>query len=192
MSEVLVFPRRQFVDLPEKGIWPLDGMPTEYAWRERDLVENDDAWLQPIPYLLIRSPEDHVWCYRRIGGDTRLSDRRSCGVGGHVERCDERADLASTLSAACAREAAEELADVCALGTPVPSAWLYEGLSPIGRVHIGIVYLADWLEAIEPEVAPDESLDVIGFLPLETIASDERFELWSRLAASYVRGHGLR
>ena len=188
MSEILVFPRGQFSDLPEKGVWPLDGLPTEYHWRERIVVEDDEAWLQAIPYLLIRNASGHLWSYQRVGGDARLHDRCSCGVGGHVERADERTELVDTLAAACVREASEELLDSGPLRMSEPQALLYEGLSAIGRVHIGIIYLADWLDIKEPTVAPGETLDAMGFLSPETIVSDDRFELWSRLSAACLQG----
>lgn len=187
--DILTLPRTAFADLPEQGTWPWTGWPPfEPLWIERATAEQDERYLQFIPYLLLHDALGAVWCYARRGGDRRLLDRRSCGIGGHVERIDERDSLAATLTAALQREAAEELDDKVAglLADSRPRAWIYEGLSAIGRVHVGLLYTAVWPLA-EPPEPREAALESLGFLAPETILADARFELWSRLAVGCWR-----
>ncbi len=186
MTDILVFAKQAFPSLPEAGVWPVDGWPDGGAWRPRAQVEVDEDWLQPIPYLLIRNAAGGLWCYRRDGGDGRLQGRSSCGIGGHVERVDAGGDVESTLMAACLREVGEELANGHLIDNAQPHAWLHERRSAIGRVHVGLIVLADWSGGEPPRIADGEDLTGIGFMPPETIRGDTGFELWSRLAASWL------
>lgn len=187
-GRVLVVPRAAFAHLPQQGAWPCP--PTDPTpagqWLARDQAETDERFLQIIPYALIQDAAGRLWCYERLGGDARLQRRRSCGVGGHVDEADRAADLPAMAAQALGRELAEELGWVVAPAGLSPVAWLYEGLSAVGRVHLGLIYIMPWLPAEPPRPAPGEPLAGLGFRPAATIAADERFELWSRLAAEWV------
>ncbi len=188
MTEVLIFPRKSVSSLPDAEAWPFHeaDWPVDWSWGERSRVEEDESWLQLIPYLLLANKEGQLWAYRRCGGDRRLDGSFSCGVGGHVDREDERATLGETAWTALLREVREELgADLSTLSMN-PVAWLYEGRSPVGRVHLGLIYVARWPLAPPPEPTHGEALEGQGFMPSGAIAEDRRFELWSRLAAGFV------
>lgn len=184
MSEILVFPRAWFAQLPDAGAWAVDDWPDRHVWMERAQAESDERWLQPIPYVLIADGAE-VWCYRRDGGDRRLDGRLSCGVGGHVERCDQRETPRQSILAGAGRELEEEIIRVAAWGPLVPRAFLYEGRSAVGRVHLGVVFVVDPGDR-EFAARDGEALQPLGFLRADRIGGDERFELWSRLAAALV------
>ena len=188
MTRVLVVPRAALGPLPERGAWALtysrDGLPG--LWLERDRAETDEDFLQLIPYALLSDASGHLWCYERLGGDTRVRHRRSCGVGGHVDEADQAGGLLATAAAALRRELAEELGWAPDRDRLHPAAWLYEGESAIGRVHLGLIYTLDWDRLEPPTPAPGEPLGPLGFLPARAIAADDRFELWSRLAAGWA------
>ncbi len=188
MSEILVFPRTVFSNLPDEGVWPLTHWPPRYEWRIRQDIEQDESWLQLIPYLIIRDDQDRLWCYQRTGGDRRLTGAAGCGVGGHVERIDTADSLPATVCNCIHREAAEELGN-CIIETPHPLAWLYENHSVIGRVHIGLIHLTRWQGSATPQPAEHEPLAAMGFLPAKQIAMESGFEYWSRLAAAYLLEH---
>jgi predicted NUDIX family phosphoesterase len=63
---------------------------------------------------------------------------------------------------------------------------VYEGLSAIGRVHLGVVFVARWCGLTPPHPPQGEALRAVGFMPLTQIATDTRFELWSRLVAQHL------
>jgi hypothetical protein len=187
-ARVLVVPRGAAEPLPAQGAWPLDSRTAALPmiWLARDRAETDEAFLQIIPYAMLRDADRRLWCYERLGGDQRLQRRRSCGVGGHVDETDAGGSVLAMAAAALARELAEELDWRPDPARLAPSAWLYEGHSAIGRVHLGLIYELDWTGAAPPAPAPGEPLGGLGFLPAGAIAGDERFELWSRLAAAWA------
>lgn len=194
---ILTIPRLQAPALPETGCWPVTTLAflQPPLWRIRAEVEHDESWLQPIAYLVLRNQAGHAWCYQRSGGDARVDGRWSCGVGGHVDREDADAAPAdpfnpeATLRRALLRELAEELQtsadDLQGLRL---QGLIYEGLSAIGRVHLGVLYTAQWVAATPPQPRAGEALRAQGFMGLNAIAADPRFELWSRLAAQHLAG----
>jgi predicted NUDIX family phosphoesterase len=105
--------------------------------RQRHEMEADPRFKQVIPYLILRDGARWFLMRRtRAGGDARLHERFSIGVGGHLNPVD--ADLQRGLK----REWREELeADF------VPR-FRYIGLlnddrSDVGSVHLGVVFVAD-------------------------------------------------
>lgn len=188
-AEVLTLPRRAFDPLPLQASWAWAGLPAaEPVWLRRDQAESDERYLQLIPYLLLRDPLGSVWCYARRGGDGRLRDRLSCGVGGHIERADACDDMTATVTAALVREAAEELGPEVAASAAVsePRAWIFEQISSIGRVHIGLLHVVIWT----PEHTPrprEAALESLGFMAPDKILTEPRFEHWSHLAVGWLR-----
>lgn len=191
---ILTIPRTQAPALPESGgCWPVADLAfmSPPQWRERALVEADDTLLQPVAYGVLFNPAGEVWCYQRTGGDARVDGRLSCGVGGHVDAQDATHpfDPAATLRRAWLRELTEELqAHALHLTNVRLHGLVYEGLSPIGRVHLGVVFSARWVGAQPPQPTEGEALQSLGFMPLAHIVADDRFELWSRLVAAYLLG----
>ena len=106
-------------------------------FRPREQAENDPSWKQLIPYLLLRDRE-RIFLMRRTraGGDERLHDRYTIGVGGHVNPVD--VDVAGGLR----REWAEELeADFEPDFEPI--GVLNDDENDVGAVHLGLIYQAD-------------------------------------------------
>ncbi len=213
MPHILTLPRAQAPALPESGCWPVASLDFLQAavWQDRAQAEHDEAWLQPIPYLVLRNPAGQLWCYQRSGGDARLDGRCSCGVGGHVDLQDAEPALQDinfdsfsrmpdvgcrpissinpqlTLQRALLREIAEELGAAAAdLGPLTLHGLIYEGLSAVGRVHLGVLFGAQWLPEQAPQPVAGEALRGLGFQDASSIANNPQFELWSRLAARYL------
>lgn len=147
----------------------------------RSAAEADPRFKQLVCYVILRHG-GQVFHYRRSAGvgERRLAGLRSLGVGGHLNAGDagSRIDLAST-GRAIRRELDEE---VCL--TEEPSV-RYLGVinddsQPVGRVHLGIVALA---ELCEPRVhLRDSALTDGRFDPPEALGDRaESFETWSQL-----------
>ena len=201
---ILTIPRHQAPALPESGCWPVADLAfmNPPLWRERAGVEADEALLQPVAYGVLLNPAGHAWCYQRKGGDARVDGRYSCGVGGHVDAQDaatatataftnapDAFDPQATLRRAWLRELAEELQAGPPHLTDVRLHGLvYEGLSAIGRVHLGVLFSARWVAPSPPQPPVGEALRGLGFVPLARIVADDRFELWSRLVAGHLLG----
>lgn len=117
-------------------------------FHQRDLAEHDPDLKQVIPYTLIVGRDaDHgtrVLCLRRTkaGGDARLHDKLSIGVGGHVEPEDatvaER-DGTDPIVAGSRRELDEELYLPPGIAPPRPVGLINDDTNPVGAVHVGLV-----------------------------------------------------
>ena len=70
----------------------LQALAERGQFRPRAEAEEDPSWKQVIPYVLLRDGE-RIFLMRRTraGGDERLHDRYTIGVGGHVN--PEDADI---------------------------------------------------------------------------------------------------
>lgn len=213
MPHILTLPRTHAPVLPPSGCWAESDLDfLQHAqWQSRAQAEHDEAWLQPIAYLLLQNASGHIWCYQRTGGDTRLHGRCSCGVGGHVDfqdakPADEYNEFDSclrlpnklykpnqpfnpqaTLKRTLLREVAEELgAHATDLQNLHQQALIYEAHSAVGRVHLGVLYTALWRHEHAPQPVAGEALQGLGFRPAKDIAHNDQFELWSRLAAQHL------
>lgn len=153
----------------------------EGRFMRRGDAEEDPAHKQVIPYLVLRDGERWFLMRRtRAGGDARLHDLWSIGVGGHLNPGD--VDVAGGL----AREWAEEIAadfepEYHAVGL------LNDDTTPVGAVHIGFVYVAD---ASGRHVAIRETEKLAGAFATtaEVEAVREQLETWSRLAFDALTG----
>lgn len=189
---VFAVPRRRILDASHherawRGV--LEVEPAGYldrvrrygAYRPRAEAEQDPTWKQVIPYLVVRDGPRYLLMRRtRAGGDERLFERYSIGVGGHLNPGD--GDVLTGLR----REWAEEVAasfepDFHFVGL------LNDDSDPVGAVHLGFVYLAD--TAGRP-LAIREADKLTGDFatPAEVAAVADRMESWSRLLFEHLEG----
>lgn len=148
-------------------------------FRIRAEVEDDPSFQQIIPYVMV-TDQGRLWLMRRLpaGADTRLHDRYSIGVGGHVGAGD------GGLQGGLSREWSEELvADWVPEFLPV--GLLNDDTDPVGAVHLGVVYR---VEAAGRAVAIRETHKLEGRFasPVEVDALGERLESWSRLCLAHL------
>lgn len=189
MSEgelVLVVPRGSL--MPDPG-WHglttdgLDGFEAIVArdgqFRPRAEVEPDRTWKQVIPYLVLRDgPRYFLMRRTQAGGDARLHDRWSIGVGGHLNPGD--GDLAGGLR----REWREELvADFEPQFQLI--GLLNDDTTDVGSVHVGAVYVAD---AGGRDVAIRETDKLTGAFAEPGAVGDvtDRMETWSALVFAHL------
>src|SRR3954454_11433424 len=108
----------------------LDALRLHGEFRPRPDAERDASWKQVIPYVVLRDADTLFLMRRtRAGGDERLHDRYSIGIGGHVN--PEDADIDGGLR----REWQEEIeADF----TPefLPLGVLNDDENDVGAVHL--------------------------------------------------------
>jgi predicted NUDIX family phosphoesterase len=153
------------------------------AYRPRSAMEGDPAWKQVIPYPVLRDGEDWFLMRRTsAGSDPRLHDRYSIGVGGHVNPEDGALD--GDLEPALRREWHEELV-VDFVPTFRFVGLLNDDSTPVGEVHLGLVYEGD---AGGRPVAIRETDKLSGsFVPSAAVgAVADRLETWSRIAFEFI------
>jgi len=151
----------------------------------RAAMEVDPSFKQVIPYLVLRDGDRYFLMRRtRAGGDARLHDRWSIGVGGHLNPGD--GDLLGGLR----REWAEEL-----VADFVPEfalvGLLNDDTTDVGSVHLGAVFTAD---AGGREVAIRETDKLTGAFaePGDVAAVAADMETWSSLVFAFLEAaHGV-
>ncbi len=144
-------------------------------------AEEDPSFKQVIPYLVLRDGERWFLMRRtRAGGDARLHDLWSIGVGGHLNPGD--GDVAGGL----AREWAEEV-EAAFEPDYAPVGLLNDDTTAVGAVHVGFVYIAD---AGGRPVAIRETEKLTGTFATtaEVEAVRDHLETWSRLAFDALTG----
>jgi predicted NUDIX family phosphoesterase len=185
---VLVVPRR--VLMPDPG-WhgirddrisgaELEAIVAEHGeFRPRAEMELDRSWKQVIPYLVLRDgPRYFLMRRTKAGGDARLHDLWSIGVGGHLNPGDR--DLAGGLRR-------EWLEEVSAAFEPEFEliGLINDDTTDVGSVHVGAVYVAD-ARGREVTILETEKLSGAFADPDEVGRVVDRMESWSALAFRHL------
>jgi len=183
---VLGLPRARIIgERPWKGILSdgIDGhlelIAAEGEYRRRGEAEHDPSWQQIIPYLLMRDGERLFLMQRtKAGGDARLHDRYSLGIGGHLNPED------GGVLEGLRREFHEEMV---ADWDPEPKliGLLNDDESLVGQVHVGVVFEAD---ASRRDLAIRETDKLSGrFVEPEAAGQVyEHMETWSQFLYDHV------
>lgn len=136
---------------------------------DREEAEANPAWKQWIPYCMLRcgdwsegsvDPERGVLAVQRTnkGGEARLHESWSIGLGGHIEPEDVVAATAVTppgsgvteartfFATALGRELSEELRLPAAALIPAPRllGLINDDSTEVGKVHAGLAYCIDF------------------------------------------------
>lgn len=200
MEFVFVVPRSDlFRDCYPQGLtpfgeqFPLSAFEADVAdhgfFVQRSRAETNPNWKQVIPYtLVVRDGE--VFMMRRLskGGEARLINKLSIGVGGHINPEDAQARIgengtltSSPIDNGSRRELEEEVeiegpTQLSRLGV------LNDDSNPVGAVHVGVVQLLHVqgnvrvreLETLEGKFVSPEELRRL---------SDQgaNFETWSKI-----------
>jgi predicted NUDIX family phosphoesterase len=140
----------------------------------RSAAETDRTLKQVIPYLVVRDGSSYFLMRRtRAGGDARLHDLWSIGVGGHLNPGD------GGLSGGLVREWQEEV-DADFVPNFELMGLLNDDTTDVGSVHLGAVYVGD---ANGRPVAIRETAKLEGHFAGvdETARVRDGMESWSRL-----------
>ena len=189
VERVLVIPRERVPggcdftgvrDADEQTMTTLQGVvETHGRFLDRPLAEEDPAFKQLIPYVVVRDGE-LVYLMERTaaGGDPRLHGKASIGVGGHLNPVDEGED---PLTDGLRREWSEELVadwepEFRLVGL------LNDDSNPVGSVHLGVVFEVE-ADGRPVDVRERDKLTGRFATSAEVCAAWDRLETWSRLVA---------
>ncbi|MBI4583922.1 MAG: NUDIX domain-containing protein [Planctomycetes bacterium] len=151
----------------------------------RESAEQQPEWKQIIPYGVVRcSGKVFLLKRSRKGGEPRLYNRWSIGVGGHINPAGKPRDLESPVEAELRRELEEELVWKVPYRLH-PLGLLNDDSNAVGQVHFGLVYL---VEARTPEVAVRETELLSGSFAgaAELRGRLPEMESWSQLVAAFL------
>ena len=140
---------------------------------DRPAMELDPDFKQIIPYLVVRDgPRWFLMRRTRAGGDARLHDRWSIGLGGHLNPGDR--DLAGGLEREWREEVRADFVPDCRL-----VGLLNDDDTEVGRVHLGVVYRAD-VGGRHVSIRETEKLSGAFASTREVEAVRAELESWSR------------
>jgi len=152
---------------------------------QRALLETNPKFRQLIPYVVVKQGDKYLAYERsKSGGESRLHNLFSIGIGGHVDAVDAVYDakgvfqLTDTLRTGMYRELHEELglteADFLGMST---IGYLSKDVTPVDEVHLGIVLVAE-VHADLTITSKEDALNLAGFLSAEELAK-LNLESWS-------------
>jgi len=160
--------------------------PGQLSYRPRGEVETDPAYKQLIPYVVLRCAGE-LFHYTRgaPGAEVRLRALRSVGLGGHISR-EDGPPASDPYRAGMLRELTEEV-EIQGPWTERPFGFIYDGRTPVGQVHVGIVHV---IELEEPLVWPREAaIDEAGFAAVRDLLRwRDEFETWSQFVLEELAG----
>lgn len=152
---------------------------------QRALLETNPKFRQLIPYVVVKQGDKYLAYERsKSGGESRLHNLFSIGIGGHVDAVDAVYDekgvfqLTDTLRTGMYRELHEELglteSDFLGMTT---IGYLSKDLTPVDEVHLGIVLVAE-VHADLVVTSKEDALNLAGFLTADELAK-LNLESWS-------------
>jgi predicted NUDIX family phosphoesterase len=155
-------------------------------FRPRSKVETDPHFKQLIPYMVFCHTDSsggiRIFQYVRGKGmgESRLHQKRSIGIGGHISAEDREQHLGNVYRKGMWRELKEEVRLYTSFNERCVGL-INDDSTEVGRVHLGIVHCFD---VAEPMVFSNES-DLIesGFMLLDELRTyREQMESWSSIS----------
>lgn len=150
---------------------------------ERAHAEHDPSLKQVIPYaVIVRDGEVLLLKRTKNGGDARLFDKLSIGVGGHVNPVDALVDgrrVRNPLVAGTRRELDEEL-DIRGTWSVRSLGLLNDDSNSVGAVHVGlvqVVHVEGEVEVREKDVLQGEFTSLAELSRL--LRAGANLETWS-------------
>jgi predicted NUDIX family phosphoesterase len=145
----------------------------------------EDHWgfKQIIPYLVLKYEGLYFnFARTKTGGETRLFDKRSMGVGGHINDTDLQTDHPdlTTYMTGLRRELSEEVN----IHSETPPYFELTGIlnddeSPLGRVHFGVVYTVH-IDTDNVELLEDSAADPRFSTKEELMRDLSSYETWGK------------
>lgn len=161
-----------------------------YSIKRRGDAEEDPTFKQPIPYAVIKRGNE-IFVYERLkgAGETRLHNKLSLGVGGHMNDVEDAADFYELLDENLQREIQEEL-KIFSTVQPVTKivGLINDDSDDVGKVHIGVLAVIEVHKDTVVEVREKDELQG-QFFPLEKLKLKQfydRLENWSKIVVDIL------
>ena len=201
MEFVYVVPRgKLFPDCYPQGLVPFADDAERIRFRnlvsaegffvERAYAEQTPDLQQIIPYTVFRVGGEMLVMRRlKSGGESRLHDKLSIGVGGHInpeDLTDAETDRSDPIAAGSRREIGEEI-NVRGSYELRTIGFLNDDSNPVGAVHVGVVQLAEVDGTIE--IRERDVLEGTLATPKalrERLQAGENFETWSSILIEHL------
>lgn len=154
----------------------------QFLWRSA--MEEDVAYKQIIPYLVFKHEDRYFLMHRRAdASEKRLQGKATLGIGGHLRE----EDMSHRSIVTWAEREFHEEVDYSGSLKITPLGLINDDSNPVGRVHIGFVYL---LEGDCADISIKSELKDGKLLTLGEIAATvETMETWSQLVVAELLKH---
>jgi predicted NUDIX family phosphoesterase len=194
MEFVYVVPRgKLFPDCYPQGLVPFGDASARTRFEEtireqgffveREYAERTPELKQVIPYTVFRVGGDVLLMRRlRSGGESRLHDKLSIGVGGHINPGDGTATGGTDPVEDGTRREVEEELDVRGTYELRRVGFLNDDSNQVGAVHVGVVQIAEVRGTVE--IRERDVLEGSLASPDELrkrLRAGENFETWSSI-----------
>jgi predicted NUDIX family phosphoesterase len=162
-----------------------------FSYMERSLAEENSAYKQPIAYaIVLNALTKKVFAYRRSKKDVNYPEKRlqgkwSWGVGGHIQKLDEK--NGNPILDSMARELVEEL-DFQPISVQL-LGYINDDSNSVGKVHIGFLYLIETSNDVSPQTSEIEIGGMKSFAELEALVKEEQVENWSIIAMDVLKDY---
>ncbi len=156
-----------------------------FEYRRRGDLETDLNYKQPINYLVLRDEKNLIFFYRRATKDAdytekRLQGRWSCGLGGHIDKEDEKAN--DPILAAAKRELREEVLIRGELLNLEEVGYINDDSGDVEKFHFAILYLATVRGQVEKNDNEIMEYEMKSWQEArEVLDDDKNIERWSRI-----------
>jgi len=168
---------------------------TNHEYQERnDSLESNPDFQQPIPYVWIVNPQTRqVFAFKRAANknytETRLRNKWSCGVGGHIDK-DTEHQSQNPIQDAMMRELKEEV-QIAFYPTPKIIGFINDDDNDVGKVHFGIVALAETTHPVEKGDEEMSHGQFYSIQELENIFSNPEndVENWTKISWPFVKSY---
>lgn len=175
LESVLVVERKSVEKIPDLFYYGITSKIFNRADKfvHRYDAEYNESLIQLIPYTMVfNKTENKIFTTKRLGGEERLIDEYSLGIGGHVNPKDWSDD---TMLTAAERELREEL-NITLKERPSRYGTVRDINSSTGD-HLGLVYL---VHAAHISVKEKDKLSGTWMSYEDLITNYDKFESWSR------------
>lgn len=163
----------------------------QLSFMDRKLAEEDEGFLQLIPYILLANSDGGYFSYARTskGGESRLHNRYSIGLGGHINPVDST-NLSepndTSLLNCIVRELREEIGVKLNLDFSLQNvALIFCDATPVDRVHFGLAVVLR-LDTSDESIKLEDALAKGEFVPWKHLKYYENLENWSKLLVDKV------
>lgn len=166
----------------------IENLAESMTTMRRGNAEENQNYKQPIPYAVLQKG-DQVFGYKRLkkGGEKRLHDQLSIGVGGHMNAIKDT-NFWEAVAENLRRELTEELfISTSNLNLEIVGL-INDDLNEVGKVHLGVLLVVKLPEIAEVSVRETDQLE--GFwLHKKDFDNPEVFNLlesWSKYVADII------
>ena len=161
------------------------------AFKRRGCMEENPDYKQLIPYVIVVNENNEILTYKRStkGGEKRLHNIYSIGIGGHIDEPEELTKTKQIIQDSLIREMKEEL------GTSINwseqdfqfKGTIYNNSDEVGKVHLGLLYI---VKINSKELLEEGELDIVTdrqFLTIKRLTSKGDLEAWSQFIVEKLK-----